>query len=94
MEWCFFKRITQKRNRDFGSNAGGGNNQSSIGLHFSLFQPIDFPWDNSTVYETNASDAERIWSAKRQRCEPARHQASSGQRRNPLRKSEFDLIPV
>jgi hypothetical protein len=60
MEWCFFKRIAQKRNRDFELNGGVGNNRSSIRLRFSLFQPIDFPWDNSTVYEPNASDVERI----------------------------------
>jgi hypothetical protein len=50
----------QKRNRDFGQTLGWENNWSSIGLRFSLFQPIDFPWDNSTVYEPNASGVERI----------------------------------
>jgi hypothetical protein len=48
-------------------------------------------WDNGTEYERNASDVERIYSAKRQRCEPApcsQRQASSGQRRNLLRMSK------
>jgi hypothetical protein len=67
MEWRFFKLITQKRNLEFKSNFGVGNNRSSIRLRFSLFQPIEFPWDNGTVYETNASDVERTWSARRQR---------------------------
>ena len=93
MEWCFFKLITQKRNLEFKFDAGVKNNRGSIGLRFSLFQPIDFLWDNSTAYETNANDVERIWSARRQRCEQVlcnRHRAS-GQRRSLLRKSKFDL---
>jgi predicted RNA-binding protein with PIN domain len=48
------------------------------------------------VYEPNASDVERIWSARKQRCESApcnQLQANSGQRRNQ-RESRFDSIAV
>ncbi len=86
---CFFKRITQKRNRDFKFMIGSPNRRSSIRLRFSLFQPIDFPWDNSTVYKPSASDVERILSARKQRFEPApcnQYQANSGQRKNLLRR--------
>jgi len=41
-------------------------------LRFSMFQSIDTTWDNSIVYEPSASDDELIYSARRQRCEPAR----------------------
>jgi hypothetical protein len=59
-----------------------------------MFQTIDIPWDNSIVYESNASAIELIYSAKKQRCGPApcnRHQLNSGQKRNPNRKDKFDF---
>jgi len=55
------------------------------GLRFSTFQSIDIAWDSSIVYEPSASDGELICSARRQRCEPARHgpcRANNGQRKN------------
>jgi hypothetical protein len=54
-----------------------------------------FPWDNSTVYKPNASDVERICSARRQRSEPAQgsqHQARNGQKKNPQQTSKFNSI--
>ncbi len=51
-------------------------------------------WDKSTVYEPNASDEERICSARRERCEQVRRgqrQASSGQRKSRVARSSFDF---
>jgi len=66
--------------------------ESHSRLRFSMFQPIDIPWDNSIASEPNASDEELICGARRQRREPVRpgrRQASSGRRRNPAPRSNF-----
>jgi len=54
-------------------------------------------WDNSIVYEPNASDDELICSARRLHCEPAgraRRRASSGQRTSRTRRGSFGPIVV
>src|SRR5205809_1765928 len=68
-------------------------------LRFSVFQPIDGLWDNGTVFETNASEGELIYSARRQHSERVRRdprQASSAPRRSRTRRSSFgfDRDPV
>ena len=60
MEWCLFKRIAQKRNRDFCLNVG----EEIIAFNQIAFLIVSTdktcPWDNSTVYKPNASGVERI----------------------------------
>src|SRR6266496_2558467 len=54
-------------------------------------------WDNSTVYEPNASEDELICSARRLHCEPAgraRPRASNGQRTSRTRRGRFGPIVV
>ena len=51
-------------------------------------------WDKSTVYEPNASDEERICSARRERFEQVRRgqrRLSSGQRKSRVPRSSFDF---
>ena len=57
---AFFKRIAQKRNRDFCSNDGAGIIEFNQIAFLIVSTDKTCPWDNSIVYKPNASDGKRI----------------------------------